>query len=450
MSIAQKYKERFFYHFTHINNIPSIVEHGGLFSTNLKKKYGISHYNVANMNIQHRRSEMRVPVGPQGVVHDYVPFYFASTNKMLLSLLNKKLVDQPYIVFLAVSIEKLLEENVVFTNASANTVLPPNFYADPKDLDELDWDLIDSTKWGENSGEELHLRMAEVLVYGKVPLEWIDTYIVFNCIGKNRIVKCYENVGLQTPSISCIWFNKRSFFFTKFFFTGRKRETLVTGPMQLFGKYQCVVNYITNNRKKLNKYKCKFKNIEDAILKIQQNFCAVQELADIYNLETSNSVHHESVSDHTITVVNNLSDTQHYKYLGGREKAIVRLAAYFHDIGKGPRSKWKNGIQKPDLDHPSDSLWMLGRIFSEDFEEIEYRDYRDICLLVAYHDLLGDIIGKERSKEELEQLELCDNMLYMLATLSEADICALNESFSENIGEKLQELVERYLEVEYF
>ena len=60
------------------------------------------------------------------------------------------------------------------------------------------------------------------------------------------------------------------------------------------------------------------------------------------------------------------------------------------------------------------------------------------------------IIGKERSKEELEQLELCDNMLYMLATLSEADICALNESFSENIGEKLQELVERYLEVEYF
>lgn len=51
MSIAQKYKERFFYHFTHINNIPSIVEHGGLFSTNLKKKYGISHYNVANMNI---------------------------------------------------------------------------------------------------------------------------------------------------------------------------------------------------------------------------------------------------------------------------------------------------------------------------------------------------------------------------------------------------------------
>ena len=39
MSIAQKYKERFFYHFTHINNIPSIVEHGGLSSTNLKKKY---------------------------------------------------------------------------------------------------------------------------------------------------------------------------------------------------------------------------------------------------------------------------------------------------------------------------------------------------------------------------------------------------------------------------
>lgn len=67
---------------------------------------------------------MSVPVGPGGVVHDYVPFYFASTNKMLLSLLNRKVVDQPYIVFLAVPIEKLLEENVVFTDASANTNIP--------------------------------------------------------------------------------------------------------------------------------------------------------------------------------------------------------------------------------------------------------------------------------------------------------------------------------------
>ena len=74
MSIPQKYKGKYFYHFTHIDNIPSIVAHNGLFSTNQKKAFGIEHHNVALMDIQNRRSEMKVPVGPGGVVHDYLPF----------------------------------------------------------------------------------------------------------------------------------------------------------------------------------------------------------------------------------------------------------------------------------------------------------------------------------------------------------------------------------------
>lgn len=441
MKIPEKYRGRYFYHFTHIDNISSIVENNGLLSTNLKKKYGINHHNVANMNIQNRRSEMRVTVGPGGVVHDYVPFYFASTNKMLLGLLNRKVVDQPYVVFLAVSIEKLLEDNVVFTDASANTTLPPNFYCDPNDLDKLNWDLIDSTKWGEKSETELHLRMAEVLIYGRVPLEWVDAYIVFNKIGKRKIIECYNNAGLLKPYISYDWFNNRSFFFTKFFFKDRENETLVTGPLQLYESYQIVVRSIRENRNSINKGKCILKNIRDAIIQIKDDFCVIQELADIYDLKTDNYMHHESVSDHTITVVNNLPNTQYYTYLGEREKAIVKLAAYFHDIGKGPKEKWEDGIQKAYLDHPADALTMLERIFSEDFEEIKYEDYRDICLLVAYHDLLGDIIGNGRSEKELEQLELSINMLYMLATLSEADICAIGGTLSIDIRFKIQDLL---------
>lgn len=441
MKIPNKYKGRYFYHFTHVDNISSIVEKNGLYSTNLKNRYGIAHHNVANMNIQNRRSEMRVPVGPGGVVHDYVPFYFASTNKMLLSLLNRKVVDQPYIVFLAVSIEKLLEANVVFTDASANTNVPPNFYDDPNDLEKLNWTLIDSTKWGERSEEELHARMAEVLVYERVPLEWVDAYIVFNKIGKKIIKECYYNAGLQKPFISYDWFNQRSFFFTKFFFRDRQDETLVTGPLQLYEKYQIVVRRISENRNNIDESKCIFDDIKDAILQIDDDFCVVPELAGIFNLKTDNYMHYESVSDHTITVVNNLSNTRYYSFLGGREKAIVRLAAYFHDIGKGPKEKWEDGIQKAYLDHPADALPMLERIFSEDFERIRYEDYKDICLLVAYHDLLGDIIGTGRSEEELVQLRLSTDMLYMLATLSEADICAIGGVSAINIGMKIHSLL---------
>lgn len=441
MKIPDKYKGRYFYHFTHIDNIPSIVKCNGLYCTNLKNRYGISHHNVANMNIQNRRSEMRVPVGPGGVVHDYVPFYFASTNKMLLSLLNRKVVDQPYIVFLAVSIEKILRENVVFTDASANTNVPPNFYDDPNDLDKLNWTLIDSTKWGEGSEDELHARMAEVLIYDRVPLEWVDAYIVFNKIGKKKIKECYSNAGIQKPYISYDWFDNRSFFFTKFFFKDRQNETLVTGPLQLYERYQLAVRNIAENRNSLVESEYIFDNIGDALLQIDDDFCVVQELASIYNLKTDNYMHHESVSDHTITVVNNLSNTQYYSFLGGREKSIVKLAAYFHDIGKGPKEKWEDGIQKVYLDHPADALPMLARIFSEDFESIQYEDYRDICLLVAYHDLLGDIIGNGRSVEELKQLKLSTETLYMLATLSEADICAIGGILAINIRNEICNLL---------
>lgn len=217
MDIPKAYKGRYFYHFTHIDNIKSIIECDGLLSTNIKKQYGVEHHNIANMDIQNRRREMHVPVGPGGVVHDYVPFYFATINPMLLGLLNRKIVDQPYICFIAVSVEKLLNSNVVFTDASANTIYTPNFYERPDDLEKLEWSLIDSMKWGENSEEERHLRMAEVLVYQKVPLEWIDSYIVFNKIGEKQIKNCYNEAGIAAPNISYDWFNHRPFFFTKFF-----------------------------------------------------------------------------------------------------------------------------------------------------------------------------------------------------------------------------------------
>ena len=61
--------------------------------------------------------------------------------------------------------------------------------------------------------------------------------------------------------------------------------------------------------------------------------------------------------------------------------------------------------------------------------------------MVAYHDLLGDIIGNGRSEEELRHLDLSDEMLYMLAVLSEADICALGGMFALNIKREIHTLL---------
>lgn len=92
MSIPSEHRSRYVYHMTHLENLESILQNG-LLSTNEKTRLGIKHRNIANQSIQNRRTAMSVPCGPQGTIHDYIPFYFSPREPMLLRLLNSKNVD---------------------------------------------------------------------------------------------------------------------------------------------------------------------------------------------------------------------------------------------------------------------------------------------------------------------------------------------------------------------
>lgn len=442
MSIPEKYKGRYFYHFTHVDNIEKIVESGAILSTNLKKKLGITHYNVANTQIQNRRSVMKVPVGPGGVVHDYVPFYLATTNPMLFGLLNRKVVDQSYMCFMAIPIEKIEESHVVFTDASANTVIPPHFYESPEDLDKLDWELIDSHKWGEKSDEKRHHRMAEVLVYERVPIDWIDHFVVFDRDGREKILDFYEEFNCPTPTINYEYYTGRKFFYKKYFFEDRRYESLVTGPVELYMKYEQAIYNILQNKK----HTLVFMNMYELLQVIKQNFCTLPELRGIYGLQTSNQMHKETVSDHTLSVVRNVKMTPFYRRLNNHDKRVVELAAYLHDIGKGPKEKWADGVQPVYSDHPADAIPMLERIMTDPMYNFSESEVQDICMLVVYHDLMGDIIGFGRSMVELKDLKLDKNQLFMLAALSQADIMALGNNWSEGLVGKLEELIQKALE----
>lgn len=225
--------------------------------------------------------------------------------------------------------------------------------------------------------------------------------------------------------------------------TNRKNETLITGPIQLLNEYTKVVQDIANNRLHNSYAVAPFENIEDILRAVEDDFCVLPELNGIFELKTDNIVHRETVSDHTIKVVNNIFGSAFYKYLSKHQRIIVEFAAYLHDIGKGPKEKWKNGIQPVYPDHSADAIPMLARILSEDINEISEKEIQTICLLVIYHDLMGDIIGKGRSMDELSSLCLKKTDLYMLATLAEADIRAVGAGWEYDIVEKLENLIER-------
>ncbi len=444
--IPKDHLGRFFFHFTHIDNLKSIVENG-LLCTNSKNKSNIEHTNVASEGIQERRSTMAVPCGSKGVVHDYVPFYFCSVNPMFLSMLYSKNVDQPLIVILAIPIERLAENDAIFTDASANTKELPNFYEDPADLSLLDWSAIDNLKWKSADDSERHRRMAEVLIYNNVSIEDVEYIIVWNEDIKKLVSEIFDNEGVKIPKITYSPFKtKYKFYFTKFMFKGRDGESLVTGPQALKTKLKKTIKYIINERAKtIGSTTYKFENIKGCLNELKNHFCAIPELEGIYGLETVNDVHSNNVSDHTISVINELKNAKYYIEATLLDKRILKLSAYLHDIGKGPASKWNSGKQSAYPDHPVDSLTMLRRILVEDIKDLSDYEIRLICLLVGYHDLIGEIFGKGRHWKQLISVIKSEKELEMLSALNYADVSAINFVWAMEYSSKIKQFKKEIL-----
>lgn len=429
--IPEEHKWRYFFHMTDIDNLESILEHG-LLCTNEKNRLGIKHTNIANNAIQERRAEMRVPCGQGGVVHDYVPFYFTPRSPMLLGQLNAKNCDQLCIIYICLKIEKMLWPNVIFTDASANTIQQPSFFDDVAAMPNLSWDLIDANRW-KYEEDEKHKKMAEVLIHQYVPVDKIDAIIAYNDDAKSYVTQILKKYNYEGIRVCFDWeLNYRYHcYFTKFqnYDLNRRLDTLVHGPRSIQRAYEYIQNEVKENKKKKCTDVYPYQNLYALLGAIHADFCAIKELAGIWNLETSNEMHHGTISEHTMDVVNRLKQLPYFINANEHTKTLLELSAYLHDIGKGPHEKWENGIQQPYPDHPFDAIPMLTRIFIKEVETVSEEDVRIVGLLVAYHDIIGESIAGNRNIEALKPMLKSEEDFDMLACLSEADIKSIDNSW---------------------
>lgn len=435
MAIPEIHKWRYIFHFTDIRNLDSIIKNGVL-CMNDKKEKGITHKNIANATIQERRAKMDVPIGKKGKVHDYVPFYFSSMNPMLLTLLNHKNVDQNLIIYLCVKIQRLDDEDVVFTDASANTVAPPNFYTKTTDLDKLKWDLIDSKKWGGWSDEDRHRKMAEALVYKRVDISDVDAIVVYNEWGKKKVQELFDANGKKAPEILFDHAQKirnYSFYYTKFFFSNRMNDTLVTGPVTLLAEFKELLESIAKNRQK-PKDSYPYETPTDLVLAIEKDFDILPELKAIIGLQQDYAPHNDTVDVHTRAVVTEMKQTAYYQASSDELRSVLELAAYLHDIGKGPKEQWKEGKMTSSYpDHPADAIPMLKRILSDEVKEITEDEIRRLCIMVVYHDIIGECMEKDRDKQQIVDLIGNEDDLDMLFAISIADAKAVNGFWGRKI-----------------
>lgn len=449
MAIPKQHRDRYIFHFTDMSNLDSIIKNG-LLCTNIKNDMGIPHRNIANMTIQGRRANMDVPVGPGGKVHDYVPFYFSSINPMLLTLLNQKNVDQHRIVYLCVKIQRLEKDDAVYTDASANTVEPPAFYDNTSCLDDLDWDLIESRKWSVDSEENKHKKMAEALIFNKVDISEINAIVVFNDWAKKSVQKVFEDNEINPPDIlldNNSRMRKYGFYYTKFFFEDRKYETLVTGPLMLSDIYR---NLIAEIKKKRNEKRSSYKysTIHDLLEALDKNIYVIPELKDVEGLLQDYSPHNDTVDDHTKKVVEAMKNLDYYNTSTNEKKDILLLPSYLHDIGKGPKRKWNNGVMaRAYPDHTADAIPMLERILTEEIGILSDEEIRMICMLVVYHDIVGDCVGNGRDKNQIVELIEGIDDLDMLLAISEADSKAIKGAWILGVFGRKKSFISQIMEM---
>jgi len=444
MPIPPEHAWRHLYHFTLLENLEGVLRHGFV-SCNEQIRMGISHKSIASDSIQERRAKMTVPCGPGGVVHDYVPLYFSMLSPMLLQLLNAKNVDQEYLLHFAFPISLTERPDVVFTDASANRIEQPNFFEDPADLARLNWTAIDLKKWGSTDERTKQMRMAEALVHQKLLHSDAAYVLVWNVSVKERVEAIFHKVGVPLPNIVFNGHMGHHPWFTNFrteLPEDMKQRTIAHGPAVIRACYDRIIGEILSGRKAAPPSP-RFESLAALLEALRTTGLAVlPETAELVGLASANEVHERDVGEHTLQVVSNLCASPEYAALSPEDQILTELAAYVHDIGKGPKSRWDRcgGRQQVDNNHPIRSAEMLKRILLEEVAALSEREIRVLTKLVCYHDLVGDICGRGRKRQQLIDIADDSRDVDMLVAIGHADALSVREAWGQLISSQVSEL----------
>ncbi|MCJ2184415.1 DarT ssDNA thymidine ADP-ribosyltransferase family protein [Novosphingobium sp. 1949] len=422
MPIPAAYAHRHVYHFSHIDNLPGLLKHG--FLSNNHPQFPKKHRSIAAAGIQERRAEMQVTCPPGGYVHDYVPLYFGSVSPMLLGVVNTKNVDQYDILYFEFPITLAERPDAVFTGTSANTQVPPAFYSDPVHLDKLDWAAIDSRKWSNVDDDFRHRRMAELLVLGQLPVTAATRCVVWNEAVKKRVEAIVGAAPFPAIEFQDQW--NRPHWFTDFATGGN--ASVVKGPGEIAMIFEDACAFVDEHVGS-HAGTAKFKNLKELRDGLRADFGCLPETAELVGLKSANGVHKRTVDVHTKEVVHKLLSLPEFAALDEKPQRLVEIAAYLHDIGKGPRARWDSngGLQKVDPNHPVGAMPMMANILTKHVSTVGKASARKLMKLVCYHDLVGDVLGKGRDEQQIVDVVDGEEELDMLFALGKADATVLVE-----------------------
>lgn len=206
------------FHFTHIDNLPAIMEAGAIYSDRVVEARGLLSNEAGDPAIKQRRRGMPVTCPPGGHVGDYVPFYFAARSPMMYVLWRGSVPsftgDHRDLVYLLSDVERVVAAGVDFAISDRNAAKAyADFSNDVSVLGDLtaaepraafvDWPLMKAPMWNDtpDDPERMERRMAEFLVREEVPLDLLIEVAVHSSSHKARVEHMFAARGCGLPVV---------------------------------------------------------------------------------------------------------------------------------------------------------------------------------------------------------------------------------------------------------
>lgn len=202
------------YHITHLDNLPAILEQGGLWCDRESAQRGLLKVGIAHAHIKERRARRKVPVAAGGTLADYVPFYFAPRSPMLYAVHRGQVVDyrggQSAVVHLVATAESVAasETPFGFTDGHADMALS-RFFSDLADLKNVDWKMMRETYWNdtEADGDRKRRRQAEFLMHRFFPWPLVTEIGVINKAVAEKVTHALGKASHQpVVSVKSGWY----------------------------------------------------------------------------------------------------------------------------------------------------------------------------------------------------------------------------------------------------
>jgi hypothetical protein len=196
------------YHITHVNNLPSILEDGGLLSHAEMIARGGPERAIGMSEIKQNRMRSPVKCHDGDMVGEYVPFYFCPRSIMLYLLYMANHSGLSYrggqgpILHLEADLASTVDwanesgSRWAFSLANAGAAYAP-FRNDLAKLDEIDWTAVGATDFRDAKVKEG--KQAEFLVKRFCPWSLIQRVGVRSAKVQRQVLAALEDVDHQPP-----------------------------------------------------------------------------------------------------------------------------------------------------------------------------------------------------------------------------------------------------------